>query len=107
MAKLARLGGFILDLTAERCLGARGGRADSRPAGRRLLALLGSARRIDDWVHPDDREPYREIARAEARRRGGPYLIEYRIRSAQDGLCWLSETGEHLAMGAWSAASAT
>ena len=99
MAKLARLGGFVLDLTAGRCLwcSEEVARIHGLPVAD-CAARLRSARRIDDWVHPDDREPYRE-ARAEARRQGGLYLIEYRIRNAEDELCWLSETGEHLADG--------
>ena len=99
MAKLARLGGFILDLADGRCLWCSDevARIHGLPVAD-CAALLSSARRVDDWVHRDDRERYRE-ARAEARRQGRPYLIEYRIRNAEDELCWLSETGEHLADG--------
>ena len=75
-AKLARLGGFVLDLTAGRCLwcSEEVARIHGLPVAD-CAALLSSARRIDDWVHPDDREPYRE-ARAEARPQGGAYQIE-------------------------------
>ena len=99
MARLARLGGFIVDLAAGRCLWCSDevARIHGLPVAD-CAALLISEQRLERWLHADDRERYRQ-ARAAARENGGAYTVEYRLRNAQDQLLWLCETGEHLADG--------
>jgi PAS domain S-box-containing protein len=99
MARLARLGGFIVDLAAGRCLWCSDevARIHGLPVAD-CAALLSSEQRVELWLHADDRGRYRQ-ARAEARENSGAYTVEYRLRNAQDQLLWLSETGDHLAEG--------
>jgi PAS domain S-box-containing protein len=96
MARLARLGGFIVDLTAGRCLWCSDevARIHGLPVAD-CAALLGSEQRLETWIHEDDRERYRRL-RATARRQRGTYTIEYRVLNARDERLWLYETAEHL-----------
>ena len=96
MARLASLGGFIVDLTAGRCLWCSDEVA--RIHGLTVAdcaARLGSEQRLETWIHEDDRERYRRL-RATARRQRGTYTIEYRVLNARDERLWLYETAEHL-----------
>ncbi|HSA82012.1 MAG TPA: PAS domain S-box protein [Geminicoccaceae bacterium] len=99
MARLARVGGFIVDLASGRCLWCSDEVARIHGLAVADCAdLLSSEQRLEGSRHADDRERYRQ-ARAAARESGGAYTVEYRLRNAQDQLLWLSETGEHLADG--------
>ena len=56
-ARLANLGGFIVDPAAERCLwcSEEVARIHGLPTAA-CAALLSSAARLERWVHADDRE---------------------------------------------------
>jgi PAS domain S-box-containing protein len=95
MARLARVGGFILDPASGRCLWCSDEVARIHGLSVTDCAVVLSS---DDRVEPDDRERYRQ-ARAGARDSGGAYTVEYRLRNAQNQLLWLGETGERLADG--------
>jgi C4-dicarboxylate-specific signal transduction histidine kinase len=95
-ARLANLGGFVLDPAGERCLwcSEEVARIHGLPVAD-CAALLTSTERLERWVYADDRARYRQL-RAETRRTGAAFTIEYRLRNAGGELRWLYETGEHL-----------
>ena len=99
VARLARVGGFVLDPAAGACLWCSDEAARIHGlAVADCAALLSSEERLERWLHAEDRERYRQ-ARAAARQNGGAYTVEYRLRNARDQQLWLCETGEHLADG--------
>lgn len=87
MASLARLGGFIVDLTDGRCLWCSDEVA--RIHGRSVAdcADLLSGAELE-WVHPDDQGRYR------AARDGGAYTLQYRLLGADGGRRLVNETAE-------------
>ena len=104
MASIARIGGFVVDETAARCLWCSDEVA--RVHGLSVdaaAALLASPARLEAWIHADDRDRCRaqlETSRRERR----PYDIHYRMLNARDELLWLHEAAEYLrdeATGAW------
>ncbi len=96
MADLARLGGFIVDLTTGRCLWC----ADevARIHGRSVadcLELLSAAPAQRARIDPADRAGY-EQARAQATKRGRSYLVQYRLRRADGAIRVVNEAGDRV-----------
>jgi PAS domain S-box-containing protein len=97
MADLAGLGGFIVDLTAGRCLWC----ADevARIHGLQVadcLDLLSAAPALLERIAPEDRDGY-EKARAKAIQRGRSYAVRYRLRRQDGTVRVVKEVGERVA----------
>jgi PAS domain S-box-containing protein len=95
-ARLANLGGFVVDLATARCLWCSEEVAliHALPVGD-CAQLLSAEERTLRWLHVDDRERYRQV-RAAAQDQRTSYAIEYRLRNARGELRSLYETGEHV-----------
>jgi PAS domain S-box-containing protein len=95
-ARLARLGVFILDLAADRCVYCSDELARMHGlSSAACLELIGTEARLA-LIHEGDRERYRAVL-ADARARQAQYQVEYRMHDAAGDLLHLREMAEQVA----------
>jgi PAS domain S-box-containing protein len=94
MARLAGLGGFIVDLANGRCLWCAEETARIHGlAPAECAALLGAADALLERVDPEDREAYR-AARAQAIERDRSYTMQYRLHAGDGTVRVVIETAD-------------
>jgi PAS domain S-box-containing protein len=97
MARLAGLGGFIIDLTSGQCLWCAEEVARIHGLGaRECAAALGAGAARLERIDPADRARYEE-ARAGAAEPGGCYTVQYRLHGADGAIRVVNETADHVA----------
>ena len=96
MARLAGLGGFIIDLTSNHCLWCADEVARIHGLGvAECAAALGAGAAWLERIDPADRPRYQE-ARAGATDPGGCYTVQYRLHGADGALRVVNETADHV-----------
>ena len=96
MARLAGLGGFIIDMTSSHCLWCADEVARIHGLGvAECTASLGAGAAWLERIDPADRARYQE-ARAGATEPGGCYTVQYRLHGADGAIRVVNETADHV-----------
>ena len=96
MARLAGLGGFIIDMTSSNCLWCADEVARIHGLGvAECTASLGAGAAWLERIDPADRARYQE-ARAGATEPGGCYTVQYRLHGADGAIRVVNETADHV-----------
>ena len=96
MARLAGLGGFIIDMTSSHCLWCADEVARIHGLGvAECAASLGAGAAWLERIDPADRARYQE-ARAGAAEPGSCYTVQYRLHGADGAIRVVNETADHV-----------